>query len=206
VKVWDAQTGQELLTIKNAGYVTFSPDSKRLVSMSGSGPGPRGGGPGPSEVKVWDVQTGKELFTFNPGGPLFLPDGRLNVAFSPDGKRLVSISRVGEWEPVTDNLIVEVKVWDAQTGQELRTLQGGGGRVALGPANRRGPRLALSPDGRRLASAHGETLKVWDTQTGEELLGGVESVFFSPDGHRLAGGGWDGTVWIWDATPLPQKP
>jgi WD40 repeat protein len=52
---------------------------------------------------------------------------------------------------------------------------------------------------------------VWDTQTGEELLtlkvptGGVESVFFSPDGHRLAGGGWDGTVWIWDATPLPEK-
>src|SRR5262249_43829069 len=99
-----------------------------------------------------------------------------------------------------------------QTGQELPTLQGGYSRVALGPGSRRGPRLALSPDGRRLASAHGETLKVWDTQTGEELLTlkvpteGVGSVFFSPDGRRLAGGGGEGTVWIWEATPLPETP
>ena len=159
--------------------------------------------------KVWDAQTGQELFTFNAGG--FLPGGR-NVDFSPDGKRLTSVSLVGEWEPVTDNRIVELKAWDAQTGQELPTLQGGGGRVALGPGNRQGPRLALSPDGRRLASASGQVgTKVWDTQTGEELLllsapiGSVESVFFSPDGHRLAGGNWDGTVTIWDATPLPEK-
>jgi hypothetical protein len=30
-------------------------------------------------------------------------------------------------------------------------------------------------------------------------------LFFSPDGHRLAGGNWDGTVTVWDATPLPEK-
>jgi WD40 repeat protein len=52
---------------------------------------------------------------------------------------------------------------------------------------------------------------MWDTQTGEELLTlkvpteGVGSVFFSPDGHRLVVGGIDGTVWICDATPLPEK-
>jgi WD40 repeat protein len=204
VKVWDAQTGQELLSLKGASGMAFSPDGKRLVSISRGELGPRGGGPAPGEVKVWDAQTGKELFTFNPGGVI------TNVAFSPDGKRLVSISRVRGQGPATDNLNVEVKVWDAQTGQELRTLQGGG-RVPSGGAGGRGLGLALSPDGRRLASAHGETLKVWDTQTGEELLtlkvhtGGVHKVSFSPDGHRLAGGGWDGTVWIWDATPLPQK-
>jgi WD40 repeat protein len=31
-------------------------------------------------------------------------------------------------------------------------------------------------------------------------------VVFSPDGHRLASGTRDGTVTIWDATPLPAKP
>jgi hypothetical protein len=28
----------------------------------------------------------------------------------------------------------------------------------------------------------------------------------SPDGHRLAAGTAGGTVTIWDATPLPEKP
>ncbi len=51
---------------------------------------------------------------------------------------------------------------------------------------------------------------MWDAQTGQELLslkkGSGPGVVFSPDGHRLAGQGPDGTVKIWDATPLPEKP
>jgi WD40 repeat protein len=52
---------------------------------------------------------------------------------------------------------------------------------------------------------------VWDAQTGKELLSlkdaaVARSVAFSPDGNRLAAGAADGTVKIWDATPLPEKP
>ena len=53
---------------------------------------------------------------------------------------------------------------------------------------------------------------VWDVLTGQELLtldghsGPFHDVAFSPDGHRLVGRGRDGTVKIWDATPLPEKP
>jgi hypothetical protein len=53
-------------------------------------------------------------------------------------------------------------------------------------------------------------MKVWDAQTGDELLsipGGVfnHRVAFTPDGHRLASNA-GGTVKIYDATPLSEKP
>ena len=59
LKVWDAQTGQEILTLKvrTGGAVAFSPDGKRLASSSHLRPGS-------SEIKVWDAQTGQELLTF----------------------------------------------------------------------------------------------------------------------------------------------
>ena len=95
-----------------------------------------------------------------------------------------------------------MRVWDAQTGQELLTFKMGHTASVH--------RLAYSPDGKRLASASVDgTLKVWDAQTGQELLtfkGHVWSVAFSPDGKRLASGSNDGTLTIWDATPLPEKP
>src|SRR5207245_467827 len=54
-KVWDSQTGQQLLTLKAhmsyVGNVAFSPDGKRLASASS-----RDG-----TVKMWDAQTGQEL-------------------------------------------------------------------------------------------------------------------------------------------------
>ena len=112
-------------------------------------------------------------------------------AYSPDGNRLASAS----W----DNT---VKVWDAQTGQELLTRKGHTYEVWSG---------AYSPDGKRLASGSGEgTVKVWDAQTGQELLSlqrdwWPASVAFSADGHRLATTGTDGRV-IWDAMRLPEKP
>ena len=53
-------------------------------------------------------------------------------------------------------------------------------------------------------------MKVWDAQTGQELLtfkGGWfgQGVAFSPNGHWLASYAL-GTVKIYDATPLPEKP
>ena len=87
---------------------------------------------------------------------------------------------------VTDDT---VKVWDAQTGQELLTLKGHTAAVMS---------VAFSPDGKRLATRwlRDRTVKVWDAQTGQEALtlkghtAHVRSVAFSPDGKRLAGAVW----------------
>jgi WD40 repeat protein len=100
VKVWDAHTGKELLSLEGhtnmVVSVAFSPGGTRLASASGD-----------RTVKVWDARTGKELFTLK-GHTNWLG----SVAFSPDGQRLVSAS--GD---------KTVKVWDVQTGRELLTLK-----------------------------------------------------------------------------------
>ena len=71
------------------------------------------------------------------------------MAFSPDGKRLASVS-----------FDQTVKVWDAITGQESLTLKGHSGHVMS---------VAFSPDGKRLGSASYDlTIKVWDATTGQE--------------------------------------
>ncbi|MEQ1906438.1 MAG: protein kinase, partial [Pirellulaceae bacterium] len=110
----------------------------------------------------------------------------MSIAFSPDGARIVSGS--------SDNTL---KLWDAATGQELRTLQGHTEDVLS---------VAFSPDGARIVSgSQDNTLKLWDAATGQEqpTLQGhkeyVSSVAFSPDGARIVSGSLDNTLKLWDA-------
>ena len=56
----------------------------------------------------------------------------------------------------------EIKVWDAQKGQELLSLK----LPTSGPAC-----VCFSPDGKRLATgSNDQTVRVWDAQKGQELL------------------------------------
>src|SRR5262249_48766716 len=82
-------------------------------------------------LRGWEHAYLRRLFDSNQQ-TLIVGTPVLSVAFSPDGKRIVSGSE--------DRTL---KVWDAQTGQETRTLEGHTGIVYS---------VAFSPDGKRIAS------------------------------------------------------
>jgi cytochrome c len=125
------------------------------------------------------------------------------------------------WDPEAGRARAVVR-WHAGAVNALSPLPGGGfasagedGRIALWPARPTAQparvleghtepvaALALSPDGRRLASAAWDgTARVWDLSTGaarvlEGHRGNVNAVAFRPDG-TLATAGFDGTVRLW---------
>ena len=89
-----------------------------------------------------------------------------------------------------------VKIWDASSGECLRTLEGHTSKVYS---------VAFSHDSTRLASASlDNTVRIWDASSGEclRLLEGhtswVQSVAFSHDSTRLASASFDKTVKIWN--------
>ena len=170
--------------------MVFSRDGEHLASASSDG-----------IVKLWDAKRlDKQRLDEKQEARILTHPARvagpgLNVAFSPDGRRLAT---GGEENTV--------KIWDVQTGQELQTLRGHSGDVYT---------VAFSPDGdgRWVASAGEDSaVKVWDSHTGTFVrsfrghTGLVSSVAFSPDGRRLVSGSRDHTVKVWDVTQLEEQP
>jgi WD40 repeat protein/serine/threonine protein kinase len=169
----DALSSQDFLNLWHSGVVcvAFSPDSKTIVS----------GGRG--TLKVWNAASGKEMLALNTrAGQVW------GVAFSPDGKKIVSC-----------NGDKTLRIWDATSGKEIRTLKGHTGPVYG---------VAFSPDGNKIVSGSGDnTLKVWDAASGQVIWttkgheDGIASVAFSPDGKKIASGSGNNgkTLKVWDA-------
>jgi len=196
--------------------LAFSQDGTRLlVGMAGV----------KRVIRVLDSATGQELFAFGSHSE------RVRcVSFSPDGRRAatgsgkdeeISLRKDLRSGPSTDN---SVRLWDIETGQELRRFVGHTTPVRC---------VAFAPDGRYLLSGSGGSierpergpdgraievlnptrhptdcaLRLWDIATGRELrrfeghTAEVTAVTFLPGGRRAlsgAGGYKDGSLRLWD--------
>ena len=175
LKLWDANTGQELLTLAgHTGWLSglaFSPDGKRLASTSLDG-----------TVRIWSLSPGQETVAVSTA-----PAGYGNrVAYSPNGKEFATNGGDGS-----------VTIWNAQTSQPRLVLTGHDVEVMNLAFSPDGTRIATG--------SLDATSILWDTATGEKLLtlsgheAGVRDLTFSPDGSLIASGGFDGTARIWDA-------
>ncbi|KAJ7592961.1 WD40-repeat-containing domain protein [Mycena floridula] len=182
IRIWNAEMGECLLVLQNAGpvlSVAFSPDGHYLAS-----------GPINSAVYIWDVKTGEVI------GLLRNSDSEegdssttsltrsQTLVFSPDGNRIVSGSddEIQIWDVKSCALVLRfreytvwissvdwspdgkwviwgsswhdtVHIWDAENGNTVAILQGHTKGVN---------HVSLSLDGTRLVSSSSDTLRIWD--------------------------------------------
>ncbi len=185
-QLWDAQSGERIGPAMNHPselyHANFSPDGSRIVTACVDRLDL------PRAALMWDAKTSRPL---GPELPHF--DGVLCAQFSPDGRY---IATGGE-----DRTGV---IWNAATGV----------RVAQTPLQPSYVTHAqFSPDSRFLLTLAGPgsdppAARVWECETGEPMTpllihsAGPSICAWHPNGREFAVGAFDGSVSLWDLSPV----
>lgn len=203
--LWDVEKGEPIRTLSGhtseVTTLSFSASSRVLVSGSKD-----------NTIRLWEVASRKPKRTIDTTNNSqrrdsdINPKGIASVSISPDGKLIAS---VGENNTV--------KVWDASTGKEIKTLALGQHDFYLRPTKDTHEEeivggkevssfVTFSPDGNWLAATSGWGMKVWrtgDWNTPREFLGQTAAFLtaraVSPDGQWIAAATEWGEVKLWNA-------
>jgi WD40 repeat protein/transcriptional regulator with XRE-family HTH domain len=186
-----------------AGHVSgiwgleVSPDGSQLVTSSFD-----------YTARIWDItDSGTSEW-------LTISDGACCYAFySPDGKRLIGTSRIN----TSLYGVNKVNIWDATTGQVLRTIDTG--QICSLNLSRDGKRFMavtcardlshMAKVGDNMSQFWDNMAQVWDVDTGNQLFSVPNpnaddtnmvqyGAAFHPDGTRAATATGKGNITIWD--------
>ena len=188
VRVWDLSTGRELRTLESdmtsvSGFngadsgLNLSSDGNQLLLLSEVVD---------PQIRIVDLRTGREVRRVK------LPEDQiesLQLSLTPDGRLLAA----GIFNK-------RFRFWDLTAKKERE----------LGPTAKEFSQVKFSRDGRMLALSENYTVKLWDVATLRELAtlkvpnsGAFVSqsdafVSFSEDGKRIATGGFDTDIIVWE--------
>ena len=217
--VWEAEIRQKVVTVEDGEpvyAVDVAPDCTKFVT-----------GTSGEQVTIWSITTGEKLL-----GPLkHSGDGVNGVRFSPDGGRLATacsgdftirifdahnghllfsivnpiptgLSLPIAWSTHGQRLFAvsedyKIKSFDSSTGSPLAEWE-----IHENSHDRMS--IALSANGKFIASCAGRFVSFWDISTHTQLgiiegTQNIQSIALSPDGCRLAAGSTDsGSSTIWN--------
>jgi len=221
-RVWDAQTGAPLWTLRGHGgpvrFAAFSRDGRYVVTTSPD-----------KTARVWDVETGRDIAVLKGHS-----SNVLTAAFSPDGRQVVTASvdnTARVWEalsgkqihnldqhtkPVRDAIftpdgknIVTIsddstaRLWDAATGKSVRVFEGHTGPIRSATFAADDPDTG-NPHSLLVTASEDKTVRLWALDKSEPIDtfskhgANLWSVAPSRDGRRVVTASDDGTARVWD--------
>jgi WD40 repeat protein/tRNA A-37 threonylcarbamoyl transferase component Bud32 len=184
--LWDVDTGKVVRRFQLHGNkavfaVAFCPDGRHALS-----------GGADNLLHLFDVETGALVRDFEGhSSPV------MHLAVSADGHRALSAAE--RTEPINGKEVCTIRVWDVDTGKELRHFDGHAKQVHS---------ISLAADGRRALSWSDDHLWLWDTDSAREIrhlaeMNGqattVTAALLCPDGRQALLGYYNQNVALRDA-------
>jgi WD40 repeat protein/serine/threonine protein kinase len=188
VAIWDMATQKALplsLSVKGAQVLALSTDGSKLAIANTD-----------NTIQLWNVSTGQPIDT-----PLVGHQGSISsLTFSPDGKMLVSSDINGSilvWDLTKESAIKRTFTYQNRLYSAIYSPDGH--MIATG--NDQGKIfLQDSVTGNLIgsfATTRGSAIASSTSDTAVDSPLAIESLAFSPDGHTLAAGRFDGVISLW---------